>query len=165
MTFYEKVSVASQFFSAILFALIMVWMWIKFIAPALKVAQDNENKQIALTELHLEESKAALGLLRQENEGAARDAESIRKRAAELAAYERAIALAEAKESGERVLHNASGELDRARAAGRERLRTELVDRVLGIARARAIQRVDGATDAKLIASFVASVEKSNASG
>jgi F0F1-type ATP synthase membrane subunit b/b' len=165
MTFYEKVSVASQFFSAILFALIMVWMWIKFIAPALKVAQDNENKQIALTELHLEESKAALDLLRQQNEGAARDAESIRKRAVELAAYERAIALAEAKESGERVLHNASGELDRARAAGRERLRIELVDRVLGIARARAIQRVDGATDAKLIASFVASVEKSTANG
>lgn len=165
MTFYEKVSVASQFFSAILFALIMVWMWIKFIAPALKVAQDNENKQIALTELHLEESKAALDQLRQENQGAARDAEAIRKRAAELAAYERDIALAEAKESGERVLHNAAGELDRARAAGRERLRTELVDRVLGIARARAIQRVDGATDAKLIASFVASVEKSNASG
>ncbi|HVS46788.1 MAG TPA: hypothetical protein VMS32_08985 [Verrucomicrobiae bacterium] len=165
MSFYEKVSVASQFFSAIAFAAVMVWLWIKNIAPAIQSAQENENKQIALTELHLEESKQAVGLLQREIDGAARDADAIRKRATELAAFERDAALTEAKESGERTVRNASGELDRARASGRDRLRTELVDRALEIARSRATLRVDAPTDAKLIQSFVASVEKNNAGG
>jgi F0F1-type ATP synthase membrane subunit b/b' len=163
--FYDKVSIASQFFSAIAFAGVMVWIWFKMIAPAIQTAQENENKGIALTELHLEESRQAVGLLHQEIDGAARDAEAIRKRAAELAAFEREAALADAKEQGERTLRNAAGELDRARAAGRDRLRTELVDRALEIAKSRAVARVDAPTDAKLIQSFVASVEKSTANG
>lgn len=165
MNFYEKISVISQLVSALLFAGIMVWIWIKMIAPAIKAAQEAENKHIAGIELRLEESRRALALLNEEIEGAGRDAEAIRKRAVELAAFEREEALKDARESGERTLHNAQGELPRALASAREKLRTRILDRALEIARTRAIDRVDAGMDAKLIAGFVAGVEKGGSNG
>ncbi|HEY5258164.1 MAG TPA: hypothetical protein VIJ12_07255 [Candidatus Baltobacteraceae bacterium] len=163
MSFYEKVATVSQLVSALLFAGILVWIWYKLISPAVQVAQEAENKQIAETERHLEESQAVMTMLQAEIEGAGRDADAIRRRALELAAFERDQALARAREDGERTLHSAEGELDRARAVDRERLRTELLDRALEIARSRATQRVDAAVQSKLIDSFIASVERENA--
>jgi F0F1-type ATP synthase membrane subunit b/b' len=159
---YELISTWSQVISAILFLAVLIWLAVKLGGPAVLAARDEKNKQIAEAERHRDEAKAAVELLRAEMEGASHDAQSIRTRAAEQAAHERAAALAEATDAGERSLRGADGELDRARAAARDRLRTEILERALQIARTEASARVDAAANAKLVANFVSALEREN---
>lgn len=163
MTFYERVAAISQLASAIAFAAVLVWIWFKTIMPAIRAAQEAENKHIAETQRHLEEQRTAIGVLHTEIDGAKRDAEAIRARAIEQAEHERTAALAEAREAGERALRNADGELERARFAARDRLRTEILERALELARGEAVKRVDAAANAKLIAGFTSTLERENA--
>ncbi len=156
---YEQVAVWSQVISAVLFVAVMVWVWGKYIQPAVLAAQDAHNKQLAESERHRDEAKASLEALRGEISGAQRDAELIRQRATEQAAREKDATIAQAREAGERAVRNASGELDRARFAARDRLRVELLERALQAARGKAAQRVDASVNARLVNSFVSSIE------
>ena len=156
---YEQIAVWSQVISAILFIVVMVWVWGKFIQPAVLAAQENHNKQLAESERHRDEAKASLEALRGEISGAQRDAELIRQRATEQAGREKDATIAEARETGERSVRNAGGELERARYAARDRLRIELLERALHAARTKAAQRVDASVNAKLVNSFVSSIE------
>ncbi len=85
----------------------LVWLWIKFIQPAIVAAQQNKNKQIAEAERHRDEAKATLESLRTEIEGAQRDADLIRQRAEDQAKREAEAIVSEAREAGERSLRNA----------------------------------------------------------
>lgn len=155
---YEQIAVWSQVLSAVLFMAVLVWMWFKFIQPAVLAAQETHNKQIAEAERHRDEAKASLDALRQEIEGAKHDATLIASRATDQAVREREATIAEAREAGERQLRGAQGELDRARAAAREAFRTELLDRALQAARQEATARVDSGVNAKLVDGFVSSL-------
>lgn len=159
---YELISTWSQVISSVLFLAVMIWLAVKLGGPAVLAARDEKNKQIAEAERHRDEARAALELLRADMQGASQDAEAIRARAAQQAAHERAAALAEAKEAGERSLRVADGELERARLAARDRLRTEILDRALEIARSDASARMDAAANAKLVATFVSTLEREN---
>lgn len=156
---YEQIAKWSDIVSAILFLAVLVWMWMKYIAPAVMSAQANQNRQLAEAERHRDEAKAALELLRQEIDGAKHDAQLIAQRAADQAKHEADTTLAEANEAGERALRNARGELERARAAAREQLREELAAKALDLARREAENRVDGGVNARLVDRFVASLE------
>lgn len=156
---YDKIATYSQVISAILFLIVMVWLWLKYIQPAVLSAQENANRQLAEAERHRDEAKAALGTLQQEIEGARRDADSIRSRATEQAKREAERTVADARETGERAVRNAAGELERARAAARERLREEFLHKALVKAREEASRRVDDATNTKLVNTFVSSIE------
>lgn len=156
---YEQVAKWSDIISAILFLAVMVWLWMKYIAPAVLAAQENTNRQLAEAERHRDEAKAALELLRREIDGAKRDAQLIHERAATQAQHESEHLLAESKAAGERALRNAQGELDRARAAAREAFREELAAKALDLARREAESRVDGGVNARLVDRFVASLE------
>ncbi|MDQ2991314.1 MAG: ATP synthase F0 subunit B [Candidatus Eremiobacteraeota bacterium] len=157
---YEQIAVWSNVACALLFYVVIVWMWIKFAQPAVLTAQANANKAIAESERHRDEAKASLAVLRGEIEGAERDAAAIRARSVDFASRERDAALVEARDAGERSLRNASGELDRARVAAREDLRTELLDKALDLAKSDARTRVDAGLNAKLVGDFVATIEK-----
>ena len=50
--FYVQIAVWSQVVSALLFMGVLVWLWFKFIQPAILGAQDRQNKQIAQAERH-----------------------------------------------------------------------------------------------------------------
>lgn len=156
---YEQIAKWSDIISAILFLVVMVWLWMKYIAPAVLGAQEQQNRQLAEAERHRDEAKAAIDLLRQEIEGAKRDAQLIAQRAATQAQHESEAMVAEAKAAGERALRNAQGELERARAAGREQFREELAAKALDLARREAETRVDGTTNTRLVDRFVASLE------
>jgi F-type H+-transporting ATPase subunit b len=156
---YEEIAKWSDILSAILFLAVLVWLWMKYIAPAVMNAQANQNRQLAEAERHRDEAKAALELLRQEIEGAKHDAQLIEQRAADQAKHEAEVTVNEAKEAGERALRSAQGELARARAAAREQLREELASKALELARREAETRVDGGVNAKLVDRFVASLE------
>lgn len=161
-SFYVQAAEWSQVVAAVLFMCVLLWLWFKFIQPAILAAQDRYNKQIAEAERHRDEAKAMLDMLRTEIEGSAHDAELIKERAAAQADREYEAAMAEAREAGERALDNARGELERARAAARERLRDELLAKALDRARSEALRRVDAPTNARLVDRFVASLEQSH---
>lgn len=157
---YEQIAVWSNVACALLFYVVLIWLWVKFAQPAVLAAQANANKALAESERHRDEAKASLDVLRSEIEGAERDAAAIRARSTAFAQRERDAALAEAREAGERILRNAAGELDRARAAARESLRTELLEKALDMAKSDATARVDAGLNAKLVGDFVASIPK-----
>jgi F-type H+-transporting ATPase subunit b len=157
---YLQVAIWSQVISAFLFMGVLAWLWFKFLQPAILNAQDRHNKQIAEAERHRDEAKATLDLLQNEIDGAARDAELIKARAAAQAEREHMATVAEAREAGERALNNARAEFERALAAARERMRTARVDKARDAARADASRRVDAPVDARLVDRFVGSLER-----
>lgn len=156
---YVEIAKWSQIISSILFLCVLVYLWLKFIQPAIEAAQQNKNKQIAEAERHRDEAKGAVQSLQGEIEGAKRDAELIRQRAETQAKHEADAIVMESQQAGERALRNAQGELERARAAAREQLRNEFAERALTLARQEAEQKVDGNINAQLVQRFVASLE------
>lgn len=157
---YIEISIWSQVVSSIVFIGVLVYAWQRWLMPVFLAAQERSNQQIAEAERHRSEAKSALDLLREEIHTASHDAELIAQRAQRQAEHERQAALAEANESGERVLEDARKELQRARAAAVVRLRAELVAQALRVAREDATQRVGAAVDARVIERFIGSLER-----
>jgi F0F1-type ATP synthase membrane subunit b/b' len=157
---YTAIAEYSQIASAALFFATMVWIWIKFIQPAVLTAQANANAQVAQAERHRDEARAVLGSLQGEVDAARRDATAIKERCVTQARAEHDALLKEAREAGERALRNAQGELQRARGAAQERFRDELLEHALHLARTQAAQRVDDPMNARLVASFLASLSQ-----
>lgn len=162
---YEEIAKWSDIVSAILFIAVLVWLWVKFIQPAIVAAQQNKNKQLAEAERHRDEAKAALEALRTEIAGAERDAAMIRQRAEEQAKREAEAIVAETRETGERTLRSAQGELTRARAAARDSLRDQFAEAALALARKEAAARVDSGMNAKLVERFVTSLSNRETQG
>ena len=156
---YEAIAKWSQVVGSALFVAAVVWVWIKYIQPAVLRAQSAANAQIAEAERRRDAAKAALGTLQADIEVARSDAAGIKERVAAEAQAERDAALREARESGERAVRNAQKELERSRAAARAALRGEMIERALRLARERAAARVDDAFNAELAESFVKSLE------
>ena len=157
---YLEISIWSQVASSILFLGALVFIWNKWIMPVVLAAQAHSNAQITQSERHRDEAKEALVALREEIDTARRDAQLIGQRAEVHAQREREAVLKDATESGERALRDAGGELERARTAARLRLRDELLERALQIARHDAAQRVGPALDSRLVERFVGSLEE-----
>jgi F0F1-type ATP synthase membrane subunit b/b' len=158
---YLEISIWSQVASSILFFGALVFIWNKWIMPVVLAAQAHSNAQIAQSERHRAEAKEALVALHEEIDTARRDAQLIGQRAEVHAQREREAMLKEATEAGERGLRDAGGELERALAAARLRLRDELLERALQIARHDAVQRVGPALDSRLVERFVGSLGES----
>lgn len=157
--FYVQLAAWSQIVASVLFIAVLLWLWTKFIQPAIMTAQTNANKQIAEAERHRDEAKAALDLLKAETNGAAHDGESIKERAAAQAQREHDAAIASANDAGERALANAQGERERAVTAASHQFRDEILEKALVRAREESARRVDAAVDARLVDAFVASLE------
>jgi F-type H+-transporting ATPase subunit b len=155
---YQAIAQWSQITSSLLFLGVLVWLWIRYIQPAVLAAQATQNARIAEAERHRDEAKAALDGLQREIEAAQRDALAIKERVTALMSGEREALLREAVEAGERALRDAQAELSRARAAAREQLRDELVEKALAAARTIALRRVDAGANRKLVDSFVGSL-------
>jgi F0F1-type ATP synthase membrane subunit b/b' len=151
---YLQIAVWSQVASSILFIGALVFVWFRWGMPVVLAAQERSNDQIAEAERHRDEVKAALEALRAEIETAHHDSELIEARAAARAEHERQALLQEATDAGERALADAGRELGRARAVSRQRLRDDLVQRALQMARDDAARRVTPALDARIIDRF-----------
>ena len=157
---YIQIAVWSQVVSSIVFIAVLVYIWNRFLKPVLMAAQERSNRQIAEAERHRDEVKGALGALHEAIRSAGRDAELIAQRAELHGAREREAMLAEATESGERALRDAQGELERARAAARQQLRDDLVERALKIARDDATRRIGPSVDERLIEGFAGTLQE-----
>jgi F-type H+-transporting ATPase subunit b len=157
---YDVIAFWSQIAGFVLFVVFLIWAMTKWITPALGAAQKASNERIALAERHRDEMKAALESLRHEIDGAKRDAQTILERAKERAQHEHDAIVAEAREAGERMVHNAGGELERARNAARARMREDLASKALDMARAGASARVDAAVNSRLLQEFLEQVSR-----
>ena len=158
---YELIALYSQVIGAVFFAVAMVFIWTKFVQPAVIAAQAASNRQIAEAERRRDEAKAVLASLQGEISSAERDAAAITAQATASARNEIEKATREARESGERSVRNAQGELARSRVAARERMRDEMLDAALALARAEAAARITPTVDARLVGTFVDSLERS----
>ena len=157
---YEAIATWSQVVSSVLFIIVLIWLFRRFLIPLIMTAQKAKNDEIALAERRRDDAQAKLEALHARTGDAQADAKAIAERALAQANREREAALAQSKEAGERVLHNAQGELERARAAARARLRAELAAGALTLARSEAAERIDTARNAKIVSGFLRFVER-----
>jgi len=157
---YVQIAIWSQVASSIVFIGALLYIWYRWIVPVVMAAQARSNAKIAEAERRRDEVRGALEALRLEIEGAHRDAKLIETRAIEHGDHERQALIDETTAAGERALQDAGRELERARAAARVRLRDELFEGALELARADAARVVDGALDARLVERCVGSLEQ-----
>lgn len=152
---YEAIATWSQVVSSVLFMAVLVWMFVKLIIPLVMTAQKNKNDEIARAEERRDAAKARLSELRASTGDADADATAIKERAVAQAERELQAAVAEAGDAGERALRNAQGELERARAAARQSLQNEFLEKALARARGEAAKRVTPAVNSELVDRFV----------
>ncbi|MBV8363770.1 MAG: hypothetical protein JO193_04320, partial [Candidatus Eremiobacteraeota bacterium] len=161
---YEAIATWSQVVSSVLFIGVLVWLFRRFLIPLVMAAQKAKNDEIALAERRRNEAQAALEALQARTGDAQADAEAIAERAAAQAHRERDASITQAQEAGERLLHGAQGELERARAAARVSLRTELAAGALTLARSEAAERIDATRNAQIVSGFLRFVDRRSTS-
>jgi len=158
--FFEQVALWSQVFGAVAFLIVLVVMFRKYLIPAVIANQKARNAELAEAEARRTRIQADAAKARAEVENAERDAAEIRNRIERVTNRNHANIIAEAEAEGLRILHNAEGELDRARHAARVRLRIEFIEKALAKARAEAPARVSEQLDESLVGRTVDDLER-----
>ena len=156
--FYTQLAVWSQVAGSAAFAVVMLYVWIKFVAPAVRASQGRKNAELVELEHKRDAAKAEIERANRALVDVAGDVQAIRARGKSDAVVVRERILREATSEGERIVRNAEGELERGRAAGRETLRERLIARAVEIARHSAAA-LDEATNERLVGEVVSSVE------
>jgi len=156
----ELLAMWSQIVGAVVFLVVAVLIWRKYIAPGVKAYQTAKNAELAEAEARRDRMRADAEAARGEIAAAEADASMIHERIASAAEHDRAKTLEEAEHEAARIVRNAEGELERARLAARDRLRIEFIEKALAKARAEAPQRVSDAVDKKLVESTVADLSR-----
>ena len=157
--FYESLAIWSQIFGSIAFIIVLVWLFNRFVTPAVIASQERKNAELLEAERRRDVAKQDVTVAQGEREAADTTAAGIRDRAKRDAEREHVRIVTEATGEGERVVRNAEGELGRARGAARDLLREEILDRALQIAR-EAAGRVDDATNERLVTGVLAGIER-----
>jgi F-type H+-transporting ATPase subunit b len=157
---FIEVAKWSQVAGAVVFLVVMVLMFRKYLIPAVDANEKARNAQIAEAEARRTRIQAEASQARGEIDAADRDAVEIRTRVEHATERDHALALEEAKAEGERLVRNAEGELERARLAARDRLRIELIEKALAKARAEAPRRVSEAVNTALVETTVADLTR-----
>ena len=161
-SFYVGVAVWSQVVASLLFIVAMVVIWVRFIAPAVLASQTRKNAELLDAEKRRDDARAEAEKAQHEIATADADARAIAQRADSDASRLHDKTIADARVEGERLLRTAGGELDRARAAARDELRSDLLERAMQIAR-DAASRLDDGTNRRLVGDAVDSAERDGA--
>jgi F-type H+-transporting ATPase subunit b len=157
--FYDALATWSQVVGSIAFIIVLVWLFIRFVVPAVAASQDRRNAELAEAERRRDAAGEAVEAARREVETASGEAAAILQRVEGDVVRERELILREARDDGERVVRNAEGELGRARMAARDRLRAELIAQALRIAREGAAG-VGSADNDRIMAGIVNQIER-----
>jgi F0F1-type ATP synthase membrane subunit b/b' len=152
---YETIAQYSEIIGGFAFLIVSIWLFRKFVLPAVRAGEISRNFDLVNTEQRREELREEVAAARGEVEAAGRDALAIFARAETDARHEHETIVADARREGLRLVHNARGELDRGRIAGRDKLRIEFIEQALNRARALAAQQLSDAGNAKLVAKTV----------
>jgi F0F1-type ATP synthase membrane subunit b/b' len=156
--FYQQVATWSQILGAFAFLAVLVYLWNRFLTPAVLAAQIQKNAELAEAEKRRDAAKAQVAAAELELAKAGEDVGAIGARAVRDAGHLREKILAESKAEGERLLRNAEGELARGRLSARELLREELLTKALQMARESAAGMSE-TVNSRLVAQVVESLE------
>ena len=162
---YEAIALWSQVVAAVVFAAIVVYGFVRFITPAINNATAAKNEEIRENERRRDEAVKAVETARQALAQAGLDGKRIGERIRHDARAEAQEIVVEANADADRLLRNARGELKRGRAAARDKLRIELIERALSEARRIAAQRIDERADSKLVERFLAELDRGGRNG
>jgi F0F1-type ATP synthase membrane subunit b/b' len=157
--FYQQVATWSQILGAVAFLAVLVYLWNRFLTPAVEAGQIAKNAELSEAERRRDAAKAQVEAAEAELATAGQDVGAIAARAERDAQRMRDKIRAEASAECERLLRNAEGELGRGRIAARESLREELVTKALAMARASAAG-MDESVNARLVAKVIESLER-----
>lgn len=157
---YEAIALWSQVIAAVLFAVVVVFGFVKYITPAIEKATAAKNEEIRESERRRDEARKEVEAARAALAQATEDGKRIGERIRHDARKEAQDMVVEANADAERLVRNARGELARCRVAARDRLRVELIEKALNNARAIAAQRIDSATDGRLVERFITELER-----
>jgi F0F1-type ATP synthase membrane subunit b/b' len=161
--FFETVALWSQVAGAIVFLVVLILLFRKYLIPAVVANEQARNAEIVDAEKRLARMRADAAKARVEVETADRDAAEILSRVERIAARDREHILADANAEGGRLVRNADGELERARLVARDRLRIEFIEKALVQARTEAPARVDAALNSELVKRTVDDLARGNA--
>jgi F0F1-type ATP synthase membrane subunit b/b' len=148
---FETIAQYSEIIGGFAFVAVAVWLFRKFVLPAVRAGEISRNADLVNAERRREALREDVSKARGEVEAADRDAAAIAARAETDARHEHETILAEGRREGTRLLQNAQGELERARIAARDALRIELIEKALNRARALAAQELSPAQDLRLV--------------
>ena len=157
--FYVQLAVWSQVAGSIAFIVVLVFLWIRFVAPAVVAAQERKNAELLESERRRDAAKEKLEGAQTALRAADDDVRAIGTRAERDARGEAERILAEASAESERLVRVAGGELERRRASARDELRIDLIEKALAIARTSAAT-IDDATNERLIGETVGTIER-----
>lgn len=157
--FYEHVAFWSQLAGSFAFLACVVYLWVRFVSPAVIAQRDRKNAELFEAERRRDNLRADVEVAREEVAVAEAEADAIRARGERDAERLRAHLLAEAEAESERLVRNAEGELARGRMAARDLVRDELLNKAVEIAIASA-KSLDASADRTLIESAVGSLER-----
>jgi F0F1-type ATP synthase membrane subunit b/b' len=152
---FETIAQYSEIIGGFAFLIVAIWLFRKFVLPAVRAGEISRNSDLVNTEHRREELRDEVADARGEVEAADRDAQAILARAETDARHEHETIIADARREGLRLIHNARGELERGRIAGRDKLRIEFIEQALNRARALAAAELSPADDTKLVAKTV----------
>jgi F0F1-type ATP synthase membrane subunit b/b' len=152
---YESIAQYSEIIGGFAFLIVAIWLFRKFVLPAVRAGEISRNSDLVNTEHRREELRDEVADARAEVEAADRDVQAILARAETDARHEHETIIADARREGLRLIHNARGELERGRIAGRDKLRIEFIERALNHARTLAAEELTPAADTKLVAKTV----------
>jgi F0F1-type ATP synthase membrane subunit b/b' len=152
---YEAIAQYSEIIGGFAFLIVAIWLFRKFVLPAVRAGEISRNSDLVNTEHRREQLREEVAEARGEVEAADRDALAIAARAETDARHEHETIVADARREGLRLIQNARGELDRGRIAGRDKLRIEFIEKSLNRARELAGQQLSEAGDARLVAKTV----------
>jgi F0F1-type ATP synthase membrane subunit b/b' len=158
--FYEQLARWSQVAGSVVFIAVLVYVFVRFVSPAIISAQERKNAELEEAERRRDAAREEVTVAERELDTVSQYCEAIRERAVGDAERERQRIASDALAEGERVVRNAEGELDRARAGAREMLRHELLAKALQIAR-DAASRLDERENRRLVADVIDTVERS----
>jgi F0F1-type ATP synthase membrane subunit b/b' len=152
---FELIAQYSEIIGGFAFLIVMIVLFRKFLLPAVRAGEVSRNMDLVNTEHRREELRDQVADARGEVESADRDALAILARAETDARHEHETIIADARREGLRLVHNARGELDRGRIAGRDKLRIEFIEKALNRARELAAQQLSDGSNARLVAQTV----------
>ncbi len=151
---YEQIAVGSQVVAAVLFIIVLVYLWRRFLAPAVTAAQARKNAELVESEARRDAAQAEIAVAQREAALAEQEALAIEQRGRVDAERIREQIVEAGRAESDRVVRYAEGELHRGRGAARERLRAELLEKAVEIARTAALD-VDAETDRRLVSETV----------
>jgi F0F1-type ATP synthase membrane subunit b/b' len=159
VAFYEHLACWSQVFGSVAFLAVLVYVFRRFLIPAVIASQERKNAELVEAERRRDAAREDVVVAMRELGDVDEEVKALRVRAAVDARRERERILADATTEGKHWVSSAEKELERGRLAAREAFRVALLDKALRIARRSAAEHIDAQTDRELVSGLMDAVD------